>query len=162
MEFVPETLKTVNNISFGSSQPRKLFPYDCAPDRFGNELTPIKGTPNLGPGCYQYEEMQTPSPAEYQTTWTKERGIPKGKAPFLSNDLRFQNKVMQASLNPSPGTYDISLEQGRKVSWPGKFGSPDWTLVPSQGKKTIRVELKTDLEFRKTRNRVAYLQLYFH
>lgn len=50
----PETLKKV---CFGSTQERKQFPYHCAPDRLGNELAPIRGSPQCGPGCYNNEEV---------------------------------------------------------------------------------------------------------
>merc|ERR1712190_644165 len=39
-------------ISFGTTLNRHLFPLECAPDRTGNELTPLRGSPNRGPGVY--------------------------------------------------------------------------------------------------------------
>ncbi|XP_073416847.1 ciliary microtubule-associated protein 3 isoform X2 [Dendrobates tinctorius] len=158
MEHQPEAWKRV---CFGSSQERKQFPYYCAPDRLGNDLAPIRGAPNRGPGCYNYEEMQTPSPAEYQSFWSRERSFSPNYAPFNIKALRFPDKKTDIILNPSPGAYEHSTKQGRKVSWPGRFGSPEWSVVPSLEKKTLRSELLTDKEFRKTRNRVAYLSLYY-
>ncbi|XP_077151540.1 ciliary microtubule-associated protein 3 [Ranitomeya variabilis] len=191
MEQEPEARKRV---CFGSAQERKQFPYYCAPDRLGNDLAPIRGAPNRGPGCYKYEEvtsleylqerrptskkgyimgartaprfpkdskMQTPSPADYQSFWSKERSFSPSYAPFNIKALRFPDKKTDIVLNPSPGTYEHSTKQGRKVSWPGRFGSPEWSVVPSLEKKTLRSELLTDKEFRKTRNRVAYLSLYY-
>ncbi|XP_040193638.1 protein pitchfork-like [Rana temporaria] len=191
MEHEPETLKKV---CFGSTQERKQFPYHCAPDRLGNELAPIRGSPQCGPGCYNNEEvtnmiylqnrkpmskkgytlgartakrfssnekMETPSPAEYQSFWAKERTFSESYAPFSIKDVRFPGKMTDISQNPSPGTYEHYTEQGRKVSWPGRFGSPDWSSVPSLPKRTFKSELSTDKEFRKNRNRVAYLSLYY-
>lgn len=31
----------------------------CANDRLGNELYPVRGAPNLGPGCYDNAEVTT-------------------------------------------------------------------------------------------------------
>merc|ERR1712188_5733 len=39
-------------ISFGTTLNRPLFPHKCAPDRTGNELTPLRGSQNRGPGVY--------------------------------------------------------------------------------------------------------------
>uniref|UniRef100_A0A8D2Q163 Primary cilia formation n=1 Tax=Varanus komodoensis TaxID=61221 RepID=A0A8D2Q163_VARKO len=60
-----------------------------------------------------------------------------------------------------PGTYDPNKMPHRHVTWPGKFGSPDWSLVPTPVKRTFRTELLSDKEFRKHRNLVAYLSLYY-
>ncbi|KAG8451051.1 hypothetical protein GDO86_003365, partial [Hymenochirus boettgeri] len=49
--------ENVKKLCFGSTQDRKLFPSYCAPDRLGNDLAPIRGSPNLGPGCYNFEEV---------------------------------------------------------------------------------------------------------
>jgi hypothetical protein len=32
-----------SNVCFGASAERPLFPYETAPDRFGNEMNPMKG-----------------------------------------------------------------------------------------------------------------------
>ncbi|XP_018432297.1 PREDICTED: protein pitchfork [Nanorana parkeri] len=191
MEHEPDALKKVY---FGSTQDRKPFPSHWAPDRLGNELPPIRGKPNCGPGCYNYEEvtsmvhlqnripmskkgytlgartaqrftpnvkMETPSPSQYQAFWSKERTYSASYAPFNFNAARIPEKMTDISLNPSPGTYEHNIERGRKVSWPGRFGSPDWSSVPSLQKRTLRSELPTDKEFRKNRNRLAYLSLYY-
>merc|ERR1712139_330319 len=44
-------------ISFGTTLDRSLFPHNCAPDRTGNELTPLKGAPHRGPGVYNNDEI---------------------------------------------------------------------------------------------------------
>ncbi|OCT91827.1 protein pitchfork [Xenopus laevis] len=185
---------TVKGICFGTTQDRKQFPYYCAPDRLGNDLTPIRGTPNLGPGCYNIDEvtsiqhlldrkpisikgyvlgartaprfppdkkMQTPGPGDYQSFWTKESIDSEAYTAFSVSAARFPNRMTEAALYPSPGTYNIVSTQSRKVSWPGRFGSPDWSLVPALEKRAFRSELETDKEFRKKRNRMAYLSLYY-
>ena len=45
-------------VSFGTTQSRGLFPHVCAPDRTGNELYPMKGAPNRGPGLYNNAEVR--------------------------------------------------------------------------------------------------------
>lgn len=185
---------SVKHISFGSSQNRKLFPYYCAPDRLGNELAPIRGEPQCGPGSYRNEEVsnmvyllskkpeskkgytlgartavqfpvektiQNPGPAAYQSFWSKERVFTPSYAPFSIKEDRFPAKVSDAELHPGPGAYELEVPIHRRVTWPMKFGSPDWSLVPSLEKRTLRSELITDKEFRKHRNRVSYLSLYY-
>lgn len=44
-------------ISFGTTLDRGCFPYKCAPDRIGNELNPLKGSPFRGPGLYNNAEL---------------------------------------------------------------------------------------------------------
>ncbi|OXB71613.1 UNVERIFIED_CONTAM: hypothetical protein H355_006148 [Colinus virginianus] len=71
----------------------------------------------------------------------------------------------------SPGTYDADKRLHKKITWPMKFGSPDWSLVPMPAKRMLNTEVQKvwtrdewmlimDREFRKHRNRVAYLSLY--
>ena len=49
----PENRKSTGpSIAFGSTLDRTLFPHKCAQDRTGNELTPLRGSPNRGPGVY--------------------------------------------------------------------------------------------------------------
>ncbi len=90
----------------------------------------------------------------------------------------------------SPGVYVHDTSQS-KVSWPMKFSSPDWSKVPSLERRALRTEVQicltffyklqfketivflhnlmcfvsmqlyNDKEFRKQRNRVAYLSLFY-
>ncbi|KAF5902088.1 protein pitchfork, partial [Clarias magur] len=39
-------------VAFGSSQERKIFPTDSAPNRMGNEMVTFHSSPMPGPGCY--------------------------------------------------------------------------------------------------------------
>ncbi|MEE6508381.1 hypothetical protein FKM82_020866, partial [Ascaphus truei] len=107
------------------------------------------------------KKIQTPDPAEYQSFWAKERAFSPCYAPFSANAARFPDKVTDISLYPSPGTYDHNTERNRMVSWPGKFGAPDWSAVPTLERRALKSELPEDKEFRKHRNRLAYLSLYY-
>lgn len=49
--------EVLKRVCFGSTQERKHFPHYCAPDRLGNDLAPIRGAPNRGPGCYKPEKV---------------------------------------------------------------------------------------------------------
>ncbi|XP_063064089.1 ciliary microtubule-associated protein 3 [Engraulis encrasicolus] len=40
------------HVAFGSCQRRLMFPTHCAPNRLGNKLLAVKGSPERGPGCY--------------------------------------------------------------------------------------------------------------
>lgn len=36
---------------------RQMFPTKMPYNRFGNEMLPMTGAPNRGPGCYDYEAV---------------------------------------------------------------------------------------------------------
>ncbi|XP_033899432.3 protein pitchfork-like [Acipenser ruthenus] len=188
--------ETMNRVSFGSTQERKLLPHHCAPDRLGVEVPSLRERPHLGPGCYnnhtvssfsyQLEkrpesrkgytmgarttgrflpstaQTETPSPAEYQAEWCHERIFPLYPAPFCSSTARFLRHSPLECPTPGPGMYDHNIHRNRKVTWPMRFGAPEWRLVPSLEKRTMKTELLTDKEFQKQRNRIAYLSLYFN
>lgn len=44
-------------IAFMTTKDRELFPMKTSKDRFGNELYPLKGAPNRGPGCYDNDKV---------------------------------------------------------------------------------------------------------
>ena len=48
---------TLGKVSFGTSTDRHIFPVDTPKSRFGCSLKPIRGTPQLGPGCYNNDEV---------------------------------------------------------------------------------------------------------
>ncbi|XP_053323673.1 protein pitchfork-like [Spea bombifrons] len=106
------------------------------------------------------EQVKTPSPSEYQKFWTQEGKCMPSYTPFNSSTKWFPDLKLDYSSNPAPGIFCSNIEIGRRVQWPGRFGSPDWSAVPSLKKRSLRSELPTDKEFRKNRNRVAYLKLY--
>ncbi|KAM8795949.1 ciliary microtubule-associated protein 3 [Eudromia elegans] len=104
----------------------------------------------------------TPGPAAYQARRKKERKRPPTRAPFCIKTPRFPEKPLEREFFPGPGTYEADkLLLPKKITWPMKFGSPDWSLVPKPVKKTLKTELAADREFRKHRNRLAYLSLHY-
>ncbi|NXI70336.1 PIFO protein, partial [Anseranas semipalmata] len=102
----------------------------------------------------------TPGPGMYQSFWNKERKCQPAYAPFSTKTPRFPDKPSNKELFPGPGTYDTDKKLHKKITWPMKFGSPDWSLVPIPAKRMLKTELIVDKEFRKHWNRVAYLSLY--
>ncbi|XP_036726575.1 protein pitchfork isoform X2 [Balaenoptera musculus] len=149
------------NYSFGTCQQRKVFPHSCPPSLLGNKLLPFRGAPNRGPGCYIAEDDMTPYPGMYQTVNPREQKHKHNFAPFNSLLPRFRT-YSKDSCYPGPTTYNPEIKPPKKVTWPMKFGSPDWAQVPCLQKRTLRTELPTDKDFRKHRNRVAYLSLYYN
>lgn len=41
----------------------------------------------------------------------------------------------------SPGTYNPEIKPPPKVTWPMKFGAPDWAQVPCLQKRTLKTEV---------------------
>ncbi|KAL7859418.1 hypothetical protein SRHO_G00145650 [Serrasalmus rhombeus] len=82
----------------------------------------------------------TPSPQKYQQDWSASRVCPPGRTPFNSTTQRFTSKPATASFNPGPGSYAHDSPHDRKVAWPMKFGSPDWSRVPQLERRTLRTE----------------------
>ncbi|XP_062963218.1 ciliary microtubule-associated protein 3 isoform X2 [Cynocephalus volans] len=153
--------ETSNNYSFGTCQQRKLFPHYHAPNLLGNKFLPLRGSPRRGPGCYILEDDMTPYPGMYQRTTPQEEKHKQSFAPFNVLMPRFRN-YSKDTYYPGPGTYNPEKKPPLKIAWPMKFGSPDWAQVPCLQKRTLKTELSTDKDFRKHRNRVAYLSLYYN
>ncbi|KFV52114.1 Protein pitchfork, partial [Tyto alba] len=106
----------------------------------------------------------TPSPATYQSFWKKERKCQPAYAPFSTKTPRFPDKPSDKEFFPGPGTYEPGKQLHKRITWPMKFGSPDWSLVPMPVKRMLKMEVQKmtiDREFRKHRDRVAYLSLYY-
>ncbi|CAM5170769.1 protein pitchfork [Chelonia mydas] len=103
----------------------------------------------------------TPGPGTHQSAWVKDRKFQPAYAPFSVKSSRFPQKALDREFFPGPGTYEADKLPHKKITWPMKFGSPDWSLVPVLERRTLRTELITDKEFRKHRNRLAYLSLYY-
>ncbi|XP_020857183.1 ciliary microtubule-associated protein 3 isoform X2 [Phascolarctos cinereus] len=146
---------------FGSCQPRKIFPIHHPPNRIGNKNVPLVGAPHRGPGCYLHEEEVIPKAISPDSLKIKPKCAPPSYAPFNSISNRFDDRPTDSSFFPGPGTYNPETMCCRKVTWPMKFGSPDWAQVPVLKKRTLKTELITDKEFRIHRNREAYLSLYY-
>ncbi|KFP29675.1 Protein pitchfork, partial [Colius striatus] len=106
----------------------------------------------------------TPSPATYQSFWKEERKHQPAYAPFSVKTPRFPDKPSDKEFFPGPGTYKTDKQLNKKITWPMKFGSPDWSLVPMPAKRMLKTEVQKmtiDKEFRKHQNRLAYLSLYY-
>ncbi|XP_045148131.1 protein pitchfork [Echinops telfairi] len=117
--------------------------------RTSPRFQPIYKVSSIYPGMYQ--KIQDPEE--------------KHKQSFVSFNTmapRFRRMDLGGDFPPGPGTYNVEMKPPKKVAWPMKFGSPDWAQVPCPQKKTLRAELTTDKDFRKHRNRVAYLSLYYN
>uniref|UniRef100_A0A8C5K0D8 Ciliary microtubule associated protein 3 n=1 Tax=Jaculus jaculus TaxID=51337 RepID=A0A8C5K0D8_JACJA len=102
----------------------------------------------------------TPYPGMYQNVNTWEEKTEQSFAPFNILMPRFRSDSKDNSY-PGPGTYNPERKPVPKVTWPMKFGSPDWDQVPYLEKRTLKAELSTDKDFRKRRNRVAYFSLFY-
>ncbi|XP_073907120.1 ciliary microtubule-associated protein 3 [Castor canadensis] len=185
---------TTENYSFGSCQPRRLFPHYHPPNWLGNKFLPLRGSPHTGPGLYTvtdwkglaYNLSRIPTsikgyalgartavrfqpiskevtlyPGMYQRVNTSGQNYKQSFAPFNVLVPRFRSFAKDTSY-PGPGTYNPEKKSPPKVTWPMKFGSPDWDQVPCLEKRTLRAELSTDKDFRKHRNHVAYLSLYYN
>ncbi|KAK1803396.1 hypothetical protein P4O66_020826, partial [Electrophorus voltai] len=85
-------------------------------------------------------QTNTPSPQQYQQDWSVPRVPSPGKTPFNSSSRRITSKSATVSSNPGPGTYAHDVAHSRKVSWPMKFGSPDWSRVPMLERRALHTE----------------------
>ncbi|NXI54594.1 PIFO protein, partial [Chloroceryle aenea] len=106
----------------------------------------------------------TPGPGRYQSFWSKERKCQPAYAPFSVKAPRFPDKPSDKELFPGPGAYEAHKQLHKKVTWPMKFGSPDWSSVPMPAQRMLKMEIQKltiDREFRKHQARVAYLSLYY-
>ncbi|XP_011365600.2 protein pitchfork [Pteropus vampyrus] len=102
----------------------------------------------------------TPNPSTYQTV-NLEQKHKQNFAPFNTLLPRFRT-YSKDTYFPGPGTYNPEIKPPPRITWPMKFGSPDWAQVPCLQKRTLKAELSTDKDFRKHRNRVAYLSLFYN
>uniref|UniRef100_A0A8D1QN40 Ciliary microtubule associated protein 3 n=2 Tax=Sus scrofa TaxID=9823 RepID=A0A8D1QN40_PIG len=81
----------------------------------------------------------TPYPGMYQTVSPQEQKHKQNFGPFNSLLPRF--KTDSKDTYPGPATYNPEIKPSRKVSWPMKFGSPDWAQVPCLQKRTLKAEV---------------------
>uniref|UniRef100_A0A8C5V3E6 Ciliary microtubule associated protein 3 n=1 Tax=Microcebus murinus TaxID=30608 RepID=A0A8C5V3E6_MICMU len=100
-------------------------------------------------------------PGMYQKVRLQEEKHKQSFAPFNALVPRFRS-YSKDTYCPGPGTYNPEMKPHPKVAWPMRFGSPDWAQVPCIQKRTFKTELSTDKDFRKHRNRVAYLSLFYN
>nr|BAB85081.1 unnamed protein product [Homo sapiens] len=107
------------------------------------------------------QKEMTPHAGRYQKVSPQQEKHKQNFAPFNVLVPRFKN-YPKDTYYPSPGAYNPEKKPPPKIAWPMKFGSPDWAQVPCLQKRTLKAELSTDKDFRKHRNRVAYLSLYYN
>lgn len=93
-----------SNVSFGTTQDRTLFPIHMAPNRFGNDLKPLRGQPNTGPGKYENEEV---SNFIYQIDHFKTSS--KGYTLGARTGPRMRKEFME--ITPSPQEYQTDCTE---------------------------------------------------
>ncbi|XP_032414782.1 protein pitchfork isoform X2 [Xiphophorus hellerii] len=103
----------------------------------------------------------TPSPQQYQRDQSKSRVPFHGRAPFGSYEYKFKMPKNTSYNSPGPGIYEHITKKDRKVIWPMCFGKPDWSKLPHQNKKAVKVTIPNDYGFVRHRGKLAYLSLYF-
>ncbi|XP_039271972.1 ciliary microtubule-associated protein 3-like [Styela clava] len=113
------------------------------------------------PRFRKVHELVTPSPSFYQTDWTKFKCPAAAYKPFETSAMRFKEPILDPMITPGPGIYEHNVPRNRRVEWPQQFGAPIKPIQPDSKKRTLRIELLSDKEFRKYRNRVAYFKMYF-
>ncbi|KAL0603885.1 Protein pitchfork [Plecturocebus cupreus] len=159
---------TADNYCFGTCQQRKLFPHFHPPNLIGNKFVPLRGSPHRGPGCYL--------PDTYGLAYNLSK-IPtsiKGYTLGARTAVRF--KPIQKEMTPHAGMYQqVSPQQEKHKQNFAPFNVLPWHIQPREeatSKNFLANEiwisrlgsgsLSTDKDFRKHRNRVAYLSLYYN
>nr|XP_060477322.1 ciliary microtubule-associated protein 3 [Panthera onca] len=79
-------------------------------------------------------------PGMYQTAHPREQKHKQNFAPFNTFLPRFRTDSKD-TYYPGPGTYNPEMKPPKKITWPMKFGSPDWAQVPCLQKRTLRTEV---------------------
>ena len=64
--------------------------------------------------------------------------------------------------NPGLGSYEHDVERNRQIGdkWPRMFGRPV-ELPPVPPMRALRTEMIEDRDFKRHRNRLSYMSLYF-
>ncbi|XP_043572530.1 protein pitchfork-like isoform X2 [Chiloscyllium plagiosum] len=83
----------------------------------------------------------SPGPAVYQRRLGRDRTFKPSSAPFGSSTPRSRESSLNKLVVPGPGTYHPNEQRNQHVTWPMKFGAPDWNLVPAPKKRTLRIEI---------------------
>ncbi|XP_005428975.1 protein pitchfork [Geospiza fortis] len=117
------------------------------------------------PRFQQKAQTVTPGPAAYGPFPAEPRPARPGPAPapFCSSSPRFPNRLQDRDRYPGPGTYDIREPFTKKVSWPSRFGAPDWAALPQLAPRMVKMQVQkmtVDKKFQKNQGREAYLKLY--
>lgn len=92
------------NVAFGSTLDRQMFPTRMPFNRFGNNLTPIRGAPHLGPGCYDNEQFDN---LKYDADHyiTSDKGYVLG----ARTAARFRPRYQDCA--PAPPTYQTQFTE---------------------------------------------------
>ncbi|XP_057242913.1 protein pitchfork [Malurus melanocephalus] len=117
-----------------------------------------------GPRFQKKARMVGPGPATYEPFPRDPRSYQPARVPFFSSTPRFSTRPTQNEFFPGPGTYNIDQPLNKKVTWPMKFGAPDWAAVPPPPQRMVKMEvqkLTMDKNFRKNQGRQAYLKMYY-
>ncbi|XP_067655520.1 ciliary microtubule-associated protein 3-like [Haliotis asinina] len=96
-------------VAFMTTLNRELFPTKMPPNRFGNEVVPLRGAPHRGPGCYENEE-KTNFWYGVKNKITSEKGYTLGArtSSRIPSDAKFQT--------PSPLVYQTTCTEPRTFS----------------------------------------------
>ncbi|CAL1548137.1 unnamed protein product [Lymnaea stagnalis] len=96
-------------VCFMTTKVREMFPLKMASDRFGNALCPLKGAPQLGPGCYDVDE-KTSLFHGVRTKLVSTKGYTLGArtGPRLA--------VQNINLTPAPGEHFVPSSYATKDS----------------------------------------------
>ncbi|KAG8132105.1 hypothetical protein E2320_009987 [Naja naja] len=145
---------------FGTTQEKKIFPFHHAPDRLGNEFAPIIGDPDRGPGTYNHAERNN---LIYNLAQRPQST--KGYSMGARTTPRFV--IINKHVTPAPTTYQsiwIKEHKHKAVHFPFLSNVPrfleqvqDRELFPGAS----GTPLLSDKEFKKYRNLVAYLSIYY-
>uniref|UniRef100_A0A672YPD4 Si:ch211-66i15.4 n=1 Tax=Sphaeramia orbicularis TaxID=375764 RepID=A0A672YPD4_9TELE len=140
-------MSAAQKVVFGSSQERKLFPLHYAPDRLGIQMS-RRQAPHVGPGCYDNHEFGT-----IVYNLEKTPGSKKGYSLCARTAARFPPDSKVHFQRVYCHFRELS------VSWPMRFGSPDWSRLPQLDKRSFW--LNSEKEYQKLRSTLAYLSLYY-
>lgn len=152
------------HVSFGTGMDRPTFPDQIANDRFGNEMNPLRGVKDVGPGQYDNHEHTTftnfdkkislkgyildrtskrnfsplltcaPPPTTYQNEEPKDF-----KTAFKAFNVGAKRKSEKIIEGPGPGTYEFDVARNRKVQMFHSFGGPT-NMIPIVETKCISIE----------------------
>lgn len=98
-----------SRVAFGSTLDRGVFPSQVPHTRFGNDLSPIRGASNRGPGCYNNEEVSN-FIYGIQTKKTSEKGYSLG----ARTAPRFRKEY--STLTPDPTKYQTTVTDPMEFS----------------------------------------------
>lgn len=118
-------------VSFGTTLDRGCFPFKCEPDRTGNELYPLKGSPNRGPGLYNNAELTS-------FTYNLDKRIcsVKGYTFSARTDPRFRK--VHSLITPSPTEYQT--EWTKPKTSPSAYKPFETAEVRFRGRKVDQMK----------------------